>query len=111
MVELYSLVNGLEEDEIRYIKNTLRKNEVCHDEFLLLEKLFDSILIAEINSITLDEDLSKKIYQNTNPLAFSKLKSRLFQFILDVFSSDHLICKEVSFDSADRQIIKIRKRM
>jgi tetratricopeptide (TPR) repeat protein len=111
MVELYSLVNELEEDEIRYIKNALRKTETCQDEFFLLQKLFDSILIGGINSLTPDEDLSKKIYQNNNSAAFSKLKSRLFQFILDALSSDHLICKETSFDTTDRQNIKIRKRM
>ncbi len=111
MVELYSLIAELEENEIRYIKNSLKKNETCYDDLYLLQKLFDSVLTSEINSSTIDTQLSNKLYHNDNQVAFSKLKSRLFQFILDALSSDYLICKENSFDTTDRQIIKIRKRM
>jgi hypothetical protein len=62
MTELYSLINGLEEEEIRYVKIALKKNENVRDETFLLQKLFDFSLIYKNSPGSLDKVLLTKIY-------------------------------------------------
>lgn len=110
MAELYILIRSLTTDECRFIRNYLKKQENVYDDALLMTRLFD-LVSADPHIEKKDEVLCEQIYKGEQYSAFSKLKSRLFNFILDCLSGDSFIQRETSFDAPDRNIIKLRKKM
>lgn len=109
MTELFSLLNGLNQEETKAIKSSFRKVSVDADH-LFMEALYSAILASK-GILIPDRELSLHIYGEEKPSAIAKLKSRLFQFVLEVISSDTVLSKEQLFDHSDQQIIRIRKRM
>jgi len=109
MIELFSLLNGLHPEETKTIKGSFKKVN-GDDESLFLEELYSIILSAKGKSVP-DAELSVAIYGKEKLSAIAKLKSRLFQYVLDILSSDVILSKEQLFDPSDRQMIRIRKKM
>lgn len=109
MTELFSLLNGLNQEEKKAVKNSFKKVSADADH-LFLEALYTAILSAKGRLIP-DKELSVRVYGEEKLAATAKLKSRLFQFVLEVISSDAVLSKEQLFDHSDHQIIRIRKRM
>ncbi|MFL5764144.1 MAG: tetratricopeptide repeat protein [Bacteroidia bacterium] len=109
MTELFSLINGLNQEEIKAVKYSFKKTGE-DDDGLYLEELCSIILSARGKPIP-DTELSIAIYSKEKLSAIAKLKSRLFQYILEVLSSDAYLSKEQFFDPADKQIIRTRKKM
>lgn len=108
---LFSLIKSLSGDEVRFINGALSAKLTAYEEDRVMRKLF-ALAISDSHVMDhSDEKLSQLIYSDKKNAAISKLKSRLFHFILDQLSSDQLIGKETVFDSADRQVIRIRKKM
>lgn len=111
MVELFSLVKGLNEDELLLVRTSFKKTNSGEETVNLSERLFEFILVCPVEFPT-DNQLSEAIYfQSAKLSAVAKLKSRLFQHIIDNLSSDLTLCKENIFDDSDRQELRIRKKM
>jgi tetratricopeptide (TPR) repeat protein len=109
MIELFSLVNGLNAEEAKAIKSSFKKVNT-DEECPYLEELFLMIFSAKGKSLT-DTELCIALYGREKLSAVAKLKSRLFQYLLEVISSDSFLSKEQLFDTSDKQIIRIRKKM
>ena len=110
MIELFSLVKSLNADEQKAIKASFRRVISTDADGFLLEKLYHHIL-SEENKVRSDKQLSLLIYKVEKLPAIVKLKSRLFNFVLEILSSDSLLQKDDLFDASDKQIIRIRKKM
>lgn len=110
MIELFSLIKGLNSDEQKAVRFSFRKLITGDNESFLLEVLFLHIL-SEKNKIKSDKQLSLLLYKQEKLAAIVKLKSRLFNFVLDVLSSDNLLRKDELFDPCEKNIIRIRKKM
>ncbi len=110
MTELFSLIKSLHDDEIKAIQSSFKKTGKGESEQLLLSKLFNSIISGNGKTKT-NAELSVLLYQQHKPGAAAKAKSRLFNWILSVLSSDHLLQKEHLFDPADKHIIRVRNKM
>jgi tetratricopeptide (TPR) repeat protein len=109
MTELFSLVNGLHPEEIKAIKGSFKRVD-NDDDALFVQELF-TIILSERGNLIPDKELSIVLYGKEKLSAVAKLKSRLFQYILEILSSDKMLSKEQLFDPADKQIIRIRKKM
>jgi tetratricopeptide (TPR) repeat protein len=111
MIELYSLVKSLNSEELQVIRTNFRRTFPGDETINLAEKLFDFILAARSETPT-DEQLAEVIYgKSVKMSAIAKLKSRLFQYIVDTISSDTTLSRESIFDESDRQELRIRKKM
>jgi hypothetical protein len=115
MTELYELIKGLQPEEFQIIRNSFRKSNASKenvknegDSFLMAE-LFD--LVSKKSTTRDDQAISEYIYGKEKIPALTKLKSRLFQHILDVLISDSLLLKENLYDPLDRNVIRLRKKM
>ncbi|MCW3084466.1 MAG: hypothetical protein JWP12_1832 [Bacteroidetes bacterium] len=109
MIELFSLLNGLHQEEIKTIRGSFKKVN-ADAESLFMAELF-SIILSSNGKFIQDKELSVMVYGQEKLLAIAKLKSRLFQFILEVLSSDAVLSKEQLFDHSDYQVIRIRKKI
>ncbi|MCW3071310.1 MAG: hypothetical protein JWO44_1200 [Bacteroidetes bacterium] len=110
MIELFSLVKSLNSEELQVVKMNFRRTLPGDETINLAEKLFDLVLAQP--GIPTDELLAEALYsKNVKPSAIAKLKSRLFQYIVDAISSDATLNKESIFDESDRQELRIRKKM
>ncbi len=109
MIELFSLLNGLHQEEIKTIKGSFKKVN-ADAESLFMAELF-SIILSENGKFIQDKELSVMVYGQEKLLAIAKLKSRLFQFVLEVLSSDAVLSKEQLFDHSDYQVVRIRKKI
>lgn len=110
MTELFSLIENLQEDETKAIQSSFKKQRVSENEELLLKKLFNAIISGEAQRAS-NAELSMLLYQDYKPGAAAKAKSRLFNWILGVLSSEPLLQKEQLFDITDRHIIRVRQKM
>jgi hypothetical protein len=111
MVELFSLVKSLNSEEIQVVRTNFRKALPEENGTGLAEKLFDFILACPDETPS-DSLLTEAVYsKNINISALIKLKSRLFQFIVDAISSEFSLNKESIYDESDRQELRIRKKM
>ncbi|MCW3104327.1 MAG: hypothetical protein JWO09_2767 [Bacteroidetes bacterium] len=110
MIELFSLIKSLNREELQVIKLNFRRTLPGDETINLAEKLFDFVLSHP--GTPTDEQLADALYSgNVKLSAMAKLKSRLFQYIVDAISSDATLNKESIFDESDRQELRIRKKM
>jgi tetratricopeptide (TPR) repeat protein len=109
MVELYSLIKGLNAEECHLLKHSF-KRYTGDSGSSLMGKLFDTIRTRPVNSLS-DIQLLQALYRKKKDVAIGKLKSRLFQHILEALGSVSTLLKEDIFDVSDRQELRIRKKM
>lgn len=109
MDELFLLTKSLHQEEQNAIKQSF-KTAKRDAEDGLLERLFN-IIVSKDSKIKSDKNLSLLLYKADKQAALSKAKSRLFNFILEVLSSENILNKEKLFDPIDKQGIRIRKKM
>lgn len=109
MIVLYSLIDGLHPEEKKSINHVFQKAN-AEGECLFIQKLY-SILLSAGGKLVSDKELSILMYGNEKLAAIAKLKSRLFQFLLEIMCSEAVLSKEQLFDHSDYQMIRIRKKM
>jgi|GEM_PF-1478794 len=109
MVELFSLIKGLNAEECQLLKNSLRRYK-GESSPSLMGKLFETVRVRPVNALS-DVQLSQALYRKKKDVAIGKLKSRLFQHILETLGSETTLLKDDIFDVSDRQELRIRKKM
>ncbi|MCW3071105.1 MAG: hypothetical protein JWO44_995 [Bacteroidetes bacterium] len=109
MVELFSLIRGLNGEECQLLKNSFRRYK-GDSSSSLMGKLFDTIRLRPGNSLS-DLQLSQALYRKKKDVAVGKLKSRLFQHILETLGAESTLLKDDLFDLSDRQELRVRKKI
>ena len=106
MKELDNLVNSLSEAELRLIEENLICSKVKDGS-----KLFRLFLQIKKKSQTEGNQNIQLKNTSSTKAAYTKLKSRLFQIILDVLVSDKAIENKLVYGDLERNFIRVRKWM
>ena len=106
MKELDHLINSLNEVELRLIEDNLICSKVKDGSKLLR-------LFLQLKKTSQSDGNQKKQLKITSAtkVSYTKLKSRLFQMILDVLVSDKAIENKLVYGDLERNFIRIRKWM
>lgn len=108
-MNIYRFIKKLSEEEIKLINKQLNGREKNREKLTAEAELFTLVLDNE-DSLLNDDWIARKL-QMQNDDAFSKLKSRLFYRILDVFTSDAFLTNSQFVNENEKQNLQIKKRI